>query len=232
MSPGSGMSEEERRELIARQRSALYGEGAAGFSENGAFDENGTPRPGTQGSGSQSATGIRGHSPLAFDHYNAQGQGENSNQQAPAEPQSATSQAPGQQRSRANSTSSPSSNPTSSFSLFESAAQQSSRTSTSSPGGSPPRQGGKPQNGSGVAPIGTRPSGQAPNPALNKRSTTPLPSPLSYGFAANEEGKDGRTTSAASNPNSQAQHDAGLGWGSKSGVWGKSNLNQQASVWG
>lgn len=230
MSPGSGMSEEERRELIARQRSALYGEGA-GFAENGAFDENGTPRPGTQGSGSQSATGIRGHSPLAFDHYNAQGQGENSAQQAPAEPQSAT-QAPGQQRSRANSTSSPSSNPTSSFSLFESAAQQSSRTSTSSPGGSPPRQGGKPQNGSSVAPIGTRPSGQAPNPALNKRSTTPLPSPLSYGFAANEEGKDGRTTSAASNPNTQAQHDVGLGWGSKSGVWGKSNLNQQASVWG
>lgn len=231
MSPGSGMSEEERRELIARQRSALYGEGA-GFSENGGFDENGTPRPGTQGSGTQSATGIRGHSPLAFDHYSAQGQGENSNQQAPTEPQSATGQAPGQQRSRANSTSSPSSNPTSSFSLFESAAQQSSRTSTSSPGGSPPRQGGKPQNGSSVAPIGTRPSGQAPNPALNKRSTTPLPSPLSYGFAANEEGKDGRTTSAASNPNSQAQHDVGLGWGSKSGVWGKSNLNQQASVWG
>lgn len=227
------MSEEERRELIARQRSALYGEGA-GFSENGGFDENGTPRPGTQGSGSQSATGIRGHSPLAFDHYNAQAQGENSNQQGSAEPQSATGQAPGQQRSRANSTSSPSSNPTSSFSLFDSAAQQSSRTSTSSPGGSPPRQGGKTQPSSNVAPIGTRPSGQAPNPALNKRSTTPLPSPLSYGFAANEEGKkDERTSSAASNPNSQAQQDVGLSWGSKSGVWGKSNLgSMQASVWG
>ncbi|KAF8859888.1 hypothetical protein BDZ45DRAFT_346942 [Acephala macrosclerotiorum] len=232
MSPSSGMSEEERRELIARQRSALYGEGA-GFSENGGFDENGTPRPGTQGSGSQSATGIRGHSPLAFDHYNTQGQSENSNQQGQGEPQSATGQAPGQQRSRANSTSSPSSNPTSSFSLFESAAQQSSRTSTSSPGGSPPRQGGKPQTSSNVAPIGTRPSGQAPNPALNKRSTTPLPSPLSYGFAANDDGdKDGRTTSAASNPNAQGQQD--LGWGTKSQVWGKSALgsNIQASVWG
>jgi len=232
MSPGSGMSEEERRELISRQRNALYGEGA-GYSENGGFDENGTPRPGTQGSGSQSATGLRGHSPLAFDHFNAQAtQVENSNQQA--EQQQATGQAQGQQRSRANSTSSPSSNPTSSFSLFESAAQQSSRTSTSSPGGSPPRQGKGPTS-SGVAPIGTRPSGQAPNPALNKRSTTPLPSPLSYGFAANEDSKsdkDGRAPSAASNPNSQAQQDVGLGWGSKSGVWGKNSLGVQASVWG
>ena len=229
------MSEEERRELIARQRSALYGEGA--YPENGGFDDNGTPRPGTQGSGSQSATGIRGHSPLAFDHFNAQAsQGENAGQQV-QEPQSATGQAPGQQRSRANSTSSPSSNPTSSFSLFESAAQQSSRTSTSSPGGSPPRQGKAPTS-SGVAPIGTRPSGaQAPNPALNKRSTTPLPSPLSYGYAAsgndeNTDPKDGRTTSAASNPNSQAQQDVTLGWGSKSGVWGKNSLGVQASVWG
>ena len=229
------MSEEERRELIARQRSALYGEGH--YPENGGFDENGTPRQGTQGSGSQSATGIRGHSPLAFEHFNAQAShGENPGQQA-QEPHSATAQAPGQQRSRANSTSSPSSNPTS-FSLFESAAQQSSRTSTSSPGGSPPRQ-GKATTSSGVAPIGTRPSGtQAPNPTLNKRSTTPLPSPLSYGFAASsndepvDSSKDARTTSAASNPNSQAQQDVSLGWGSKSGVWGKNSLGVQASVWG
>ncbi|CAG8959823.1 hypothetical protein HYFRA_00001731 [Hymenoscyphus fraxineus] len=232
MSPGSAMGEEERRELIARQRSALYGEGPA-LSETG---ENGTPRPTTQGSGAQSATGIRGHSPLAFDHYNAQtSQAEGSSQQTTAEPQSATSQAPGQQRSRANSNSSPSSNPTSSFSLFESAAQQSSRTSTSSPGGSPPRQGKAPTS-SGVAPIGTRPSAQAPNPALNKRSTTPLPSPLSYGFAASGEEnkpageKDGRT-SAASNPNGQ-QQDHNLGWGKSGGVWGNKSLGVQASVWG
>lgn len=222
------MSEEERRGLIARQRANLYGEGAP-YPGDGAFDENGTPRPGTQGSGSQSATGPRGHSPLAFENYNARS-GDN---QAPAEPQSAT-QAPGQQqRSRANSTSSPSSNPTSSFSIFESAAQQSSRTSTSSPGGSPPRQGKAPTL-SGVAPIGTRPSAQAQNPALNKRSTTPLPSPLSYGFAAGESQKDdGGRTSAASNSNGQqGQGQEGLGWGSKSSVWGKNSLGVQAPVWG
>jgi hypothetical protein len=220
MSPGSGMSEEERRELIARQRSALYGEGP--YPENGGFtDENGTPRPGTQGS---NPTATR-HSPLGFAGQN--GPVENGAEQSQSQPQ--------QQRSRANSTSSPSSNPAN-FSLFEN-AQQSSRTSTSSPGGSPPRQ-GKAATGSSVAPIGTRPT-QAANPALNKRSTTPLPSPLSYGFAATEENGNNtnnnnangdRTTSAASNPT--AAQDVGLGWGSKSGVWGKNSLGVQASVWG
>jgi hypothetical protein len=224
------MSEEERRELIATQRDRLYGQGA--FAEGNAFDENGTPRPTTQSSGSQSATAMRGHSPLAFDHFNGQA---NQEQSANPEPQSAT-QAPGQQRSRANSTSSPSSNPTSGFSLFESTAQQSSRTSTSSPGGSPPRQGKAPTS-SGVAPIGTRPA-QASHPVLAKqRSTTPLPSPLSYGFAANSEEseqKDGnRATSATTNgPQNQSQQEVGLGWGSKGGVWGKNSLSVQASVWG
>src|SRR5580700_8258945 len=146
MSPGSGMSEEERRELIARQRSALYGEGP--YPENGGYtDENGTPRPGTQGS---NPTAPR-HSPLGFAGQN--GPTENGTEQSQSQPQ--------QQRSRANSTSSPSSNQAN-FSLFEN-AQQSSRTSTSSPGGSPPRQ-GKAATGSSVAPIGTRPT-QAANPA-------------------------------------------------------------------
>jgi hypothetical protein len=216
------MNEEERRELIARQRSALYGEGP--YPENGGFtDESGTPRPGTQGS---NPTATR-HSPLGFAGQN--GPAENGTEQSQSQPQ--------QQRSRANSTSSPSSNQAN-FSLFEN-AQQSSRTSTSSPGGSPPRQ-GKAATGSSVAPIGTRPT-QAANPALNKRSTTPLPSPLSYGFAATEENgintnnnnaNGDRTTSTASNPSTAAQ-DVGLGgWGSKSGVWGKNSLGVQASVWG
>lgn len=217
------MSDEERRDLIARQRSALYGEGAQ-YQEGAGFDENGTPRPAQGASGS-----IRGHSPLAFDHFNAQA---NQESQQAQEPQSAT-QGPGQQRSRANSTSSPSSNPTSSFGLFESTAQQqSSRTSTSSPGGSPPRQGKAPTS-SGVAPIGTRPA-QAVNPAL-KRSTTPLPSPLSYNYVANNEEnvelKDKRTSSAASNPNQGNNTPIG-GWPNKNLGWGKTQLGAQASVWG
>lgn len=217
------MNEDERRELIARQRNALYREGAQ-FQEGAGFDENGTPRPGTQGSGSHSATGIRGHSPLAFDHFNAQA---NQESQQSQEPQSATQ---GPQRSRANSTSSPSSNPNSSFGMFETAThQQSSRTSTSSPGGSPPRQGKTP-----TAPIGTRPA-QAVNPILTKqRSTTPLPSPLSYGYAAgDEESKDVRTASAASNPNNNGTSTPIGGWNGKNAVWGKNPLGvAAASVWG
>lgn len=220
MSPGSGMSEEERRELIARQRSALYN-GSPAFGENGAFSDNGIPRPNTQGSGRQSAAGMRGPSPLAFDHYNAQA--ESNNQQGHNETQQPAGNQP-QQSSRPNSTSPPASaNPANNFGLFE-AAQQSSRTSNSSPGGSPPRQ-GKTQGG--VAPIGTRPA-QAANPALNKRSTTPLPSPLSHGYAAGDEQKENRATSAASNSADQQ----GLGWGAKPGVWGNKSLGVQASVWG
>lgn len=249
----SAMNDEERRDLIARQHRALYGNDGAAYY--GSDSESHTPRPIGQSSGgaTNSAAG-RGPSPLAFDAF---GMSQNQMQAGPSEnaahyanneqgqQQNATngpSPKPTQQRSRANSTSSPSSN-NQSFSLFESTAQQSSRTSTSSPGGSPPRQ-TKASNGTigtAVAPIGTRPAqSQAANPALSKRSTTPLPSPLSYGFAPNENANantssnaNERSTSAASNPQIGAK-DAGMsmGWGSSSGVWGKNPLGVQASVWG
>jgi len=253
------MNEEDRRELIARQHRALYGNENTPYYESNSFGDDGhTPRPIAPGSNAppSAVTGARGPSPLAFDPF---GMGQNQGQaganentgQYTAKDQSHTQQAAGpgpssntqpQQRSRANSNASPSSN-NNSFSLFDTAAQQSSRTSTSSPGGSPPRQATKSSTapiGSGVAPIGTRPSqtaqAQAPNPALNKRSTTPLPSPLSYGFASNETNNaTDRSTSAASNPSSAANKDAnvGLGWGSNSAVWGnKNSLGVQASVWG
>lgn len=229
MSPSTA-TEDERRELIARQRSALYGDGQ--FSESGSrgyVDENGISRPGT---GTQSVVG-RGHSPLAFSN---QTQNDASSEQTDGQPTHVRSP------SRANSTSSPSSNTPGNFALFESTAQQSSRTSTTSPGSSPPHQVTNGSNGkannSSVAPIGTRPSNasgaQAVNPALNKRSTTPLPSPLSFGFAAGEqEGKGDRKVSASSNSAAAGQQEQGLGWGSKSAVWGtKGGLGVQASVWG
>lgn len=253
------MNEEDRRELIARQHRALYGNENTPYYENNSFGDDGhTPRPIAQGSNAPTsgAAGARGPSPLAFDPFGmSQNQGQaGANENAPqytAKDQSHNQQSAGPgpssnpqqpQRSRANSNASPSSN-NNSFSLFDTAAQQSSRTSTSSPGGSPPRQATKSSTapiGSGVAPIGTRPSQtaqvQASNPALNKRSTTPLPSPLSYGFASNESSNaNERSISAASNPSSAANKDAnvGLGWGSNSGVWGnKNSLGVQASVWG
>ena len=249
----SAMNEEERRELIAHQHRALYGND--GPTYYGSDNESQTPRPIGQGSGGPtSSTTGRGPSPLAFDTFGiSQNQMQGGTNESAAQysgneqgqQQNATngpSPKPPQQRSRANSTSSPSSN-NQSFSLFESTAQQSSRTSNSSPGGSPPRQ-AKASNGAigtGVAPIGTRPAqSQAANPALNKRSTTPLPSPLSYGFAPNENANanaisnnNERSTSAASNLQSGTK-DTGMSmaWGSSSGVWGKTPLGVQASVWG
>lgn len=266
----NAMNEDDRRELIARQHRALYGNDGGSFYENGHFgEESHTPRPATQPpTAPTSATSARGPSPLTYNSF-----GLNQNQAQPAnkdatgqfssldqsqqsqQPQQSQqlqqsgptgpSPKPQQQRSRANSTSSPASNPQS-FSLFESAAQQSSRTSTSSPGGSPPRptksaiKSATIPISAGVAPIGTRPAqNQAANPVLNKRSTTPLPSPLSYGFAPNESlttstAGNERSTSAASNPSAGTKDSnmGGMAWGSGSGVWGKNSLGVQASVWG
>ncbi|KAL1639706.1 hypothetical protein SLS58_007604 [Diplodia intermedia] len=229
MSPNA-MSEDERRELIARQHRALYGENSTIYAD-------GTPRQPSQDARVATSLAGRGPSPLAFDPFSMQSGGDPAVQMPARDGKDANA---GAQRSRANSTSSPSSNHNASFSLFEN-AQQSSRTSTSSPtGGSPPRGGMKSGGSTGVAPIGTRPTqaaGQAANPALNKRSTTPLPSPLSFGFTASDQQGNERAASTSSNPSSSITDKgtvAGLGWGSNSGVWGssKSSLGVQASVWG
>lgn len=212
MSPAA-MNEEDRRELIARQHRALYGENSSLYNADG-----------TRAS-SQDArvpSGGRGASPLAFDPFGSQPQAgaEGAVQMPPRDrAENATSPVPNQQA----------------FGQFND-AQQASRTSNSSPGASPPLVQGQKGNASGVAPIGTRP---AQAPGINKRSTTPLtPSSLSYGFNASDgqqnpnAAKDERSTSAASNSNDKG---VSLGnWGSNSGVWasGKNTLAVQPSVWG
>jgi hypothetical protein len=230
MSPNAGMTEEERRDLIARQHRALYG------NESNLYTGD-TSRPISQDARvATSMTGLRGGSPLAYDPFGMQSQN-NAGESAVQMPPRDQAQKNVSQRSRANSTSSPSSNPTTSFSLFDN-AQQSSRTSNSSPtGGSPPRDNAKVTTTAGVAPIGTRPTQSQAQPGSNlqKRSTTPLPSPLSFGFTANDQSNNERSTSASSNPSSSvADKPVGLGWGSNSGVWGTSKgpLGVQASVWG
>ncbi|KAI5867487.1 hypothetical protein GGS23DRAFT_179779 [Durotheca rogersii] len=224
LSPGN-MSEDDRRELIARQRSALYGD--ASFSDESAG------RPGAPGLPT-TTSGHRGPSPLAYD-YGRAATGNAS--------ETPTQSGEAQVLSRANSNASPQSNPPTNMGIFDATVgQQASRTSSSSPTGvSPPRAGGSTkgaQTGTTVAPIGTRPSAasQASNPALNKRSTTPLPSPLSHGFSAssaNDDSGQGISGSGApSNPPSAAA-DGYNGWGNRSAVWGnKSSLGVQASVWG
>ncbi|XXH02640.1 hypothetical protein Hte_009021 [Hypoxylon texense] len=225
LSPGS-IPEDERQNLATRQRSLLYGEG--NYPE-----ESGANRSGVSGL-SAGVSGHRGPSPLAYDYGRPN---------AANLPEGQSQVTDTQGLSRANSNASPQSNPPTNMGLFDSTiGQQATRTSNSSPtGGSPPRAGGVSktnQTGSTVAPIGTRPSAtsQAQNPALNKRSTTPLPSPLSHGFSAAGNGDETAQGTAASgapsNPPSAAA-DGYNGWGNRSGVWGsKSNLGVQASVWG
>lgn len=213
------MSEEDRRELIARQHRALYGDNSSLYNTDGSLQRRGSQDV-------RVATGGRGASPMAFDSFSAQGQaGEGAVQMPP--------------RDRQGSTASPAGNATAqqTFAMLND-AQQSSRTSNSSQGGSPPLgQGPKGMMG-GVAPIGTRPI-QA-GPGMNKRSTTPLtPSSLSYGFTNESQGagaqmKDERSASVVSNPNLADKGISGLGggWGGNGGAWGKNTLGAQASVWG
>ncbi|TQW08741.1 hypothetical protein V2A60_006223 [Cordyceps javanica] len=164
------MSEEETRELIARQRSALYGEGP--FADKTSYvDESGNIRKGAPGP--SGASSLRGASPMNFDSIG----------RPPADvgtPTSANEHASGHSElsPRPNSTTSPQSAAPNNK-VFDNAVGAQSRTSTSSPtGASPPRDlapGSKPgQGGATVAPIGTRPTGTPTSGAQAKRSTTPL----------------------------------------------------------
>lgn len=166
------MSEEETRELIARQRSALYGEGP--FADKTSYvDETGNIRPGVPGPSGPSS--IRGPSPLAFDAAIGR------------VPSGVDAGTPGSVGDHNIATGDPSPRPQSTSSpqsagpnnkAFDNAVGSQSRTSTSSPtGGSPPRDlapGSKPgQTGAIVAPIGTRPSGTPSTTGSGNRSTTP-----------------------------------------------------------
>ncbi|KAK5118337.1 hypothetical protein LTR62_002850 [Meristemomyces frigidus] len=229
MSP-AGMSEEDRRDLIARQHRALYGDNASLYNvEN-------TPRP--QSQDARSAAAGRGASPLAFDPYAQTQSGAETTVQMPP-------------RDRAESTASPAAGNVpqqqqqqqqQSFSHLS--ETQSGRTSNSSPLDSPPllQNPKSSSQTSSVAPIGTRPLSQQDQQiqaqrypaASNKRSTTPLtPSSLSYGFT-NEIAKD--ASSGAPNPPSMSDNKTGVsglgGWGGNWGSGKGASLAVQPSVWG
>lgn len=174
------MSEEETRELIARQRSALYGEGPFA-DKSGYVDENGKVRTGAPGpSGPPS---LRGASPLNYDGVGRPAPGgEAGTPGSSGDPASV----PADPSPRPASTASPqTAGPNNK--VFDNAVGPQTRTSTSSPtGASPPRDlapGSKPgQSGTPVAPIGTRPSGTPSNAQpQSKRSTTPMSSSSGWG---------------------------------------------------
>ncbi|KAJ5716483.1 hypothetical protein N7493_008394 [Penicillium malachiteum] len=236
----AAVNEESRRELLARQHRALYGNESPAFFPPGPLSDDNS-RPDSQVTGTPSSAGVRGASPRGVDPFGLT--------QGPAATAEGTSGL--QSPSRANSTSSPSS-------AINAGFPEQPVTSTSSPGGAdspssrqaPAKQTAVPIGS--VGPIGSRPvppqtSAPSSNPALNKRSTTPLPSPLGFGFTPSEAAANAaneRSTSAASNPavtaasnvsgsKDSAAGGVGLGWANGSGVWGsKSGLGVQASVWG
>jgi len=221
MSPNA-MNEDERRELIARQHRALYGETSTLYNSNPTS---------SQDVRVQSAQAGRGPSPLAFDPFGMQPQtnpsGEAAVQMPPRGDKDAA--ANGVSEARTNSNASPSSSQNPAFALYD--AQQARRASDSPPGASPPVPGPKANNAPGVAPIGTRPQNQnLHQPAaasLAKRTTSPLPSPLGYNaYNASEQ-----TSSASVNPSSTVT-DKGVGiW--NNGPWSNTpNQGVQASVWG
>jgi hypothetical protein len=221
MSPNA-LNEDDRRELIARQHRALYGENSTLYNNNPTS---------SQDVRVQSAGANRGASPLAFDPFGTQAQNMPGEAAVQMPPRGDKDVASGAQEARANSSSSPSSHQNPSFGLFD--AQQAGRTSNSSPGGSPPVPGPK-ANGAGVAPIGTRPAPnqhQQAGAPLGKRATTPLPSPLSYNAYNVSEQNNVVTTSSSLNPSSTITDKGAAIW--NNGPWGNtSNQGVQASVWG
>lgn len=101
----SSTSEEDRRKLIAQQRSALYGEGT--FAEAGGYaDENGGPRAGLAGSQAGPAA-LRGHSPLAYEYSRAPPVHPDAASQPSAEGGQMPQAAPPNEQARANSNASP-----------------------------------------------------------------------------------------------------------------------------
>lgn len=150
------MNEEERRDLIARQHRALYGNEASIYTPDGS-----SSRP-SQDARMSTSTSVRGASPLAFDSFGMQSQqgGESAVQMPPRDMAAASERRP--------SASPPSANPAN----FESAPQvgRTSGSPTTTIDAAP--QGGKPVNtpAAGAVPIGTRPAQAS---AAVKRSTTP-----------------------------------------------------------
>lgn len=234
------MSEEGRRELLARQHRALYGNDANNFLPQGGFGEEGNAgRESISNVPTTAVGGMRGNSPRTVDPF---GLGQVAGQQAPVDQANPASSISHADVGRAETATSPVTGAAPGhFGNIDTNVQQSNNTSTSPAGGESPSRGVSKSTtapiGSGMGPIGTRLSQQQPPPSqsINKRSTTPLTSPLNnFGFGSSEPANNNeRSGSSNSNP-AAAQKDASSGmgaWGTGSGVWGSNKIGA-TSVWG
>jgi len=208
MSP-STLSEEGRRELIARQRQALYGPDGSGLGPQGHFNqETGVADQSNQGQ-TGTSSGMRGPSPRGMDPFGMSSQVDNNNQLQQ------------QQQTSEGKTTSPSSHqqgkaPT------PPAAEESAHSRTISKSTTAPTLGS-------MGPIGSRPNPQhAPGQSLNKRTTSPLPGSLAYGFGSGEQSNDRTASSASAGRQKESTTPAIGAWGTGSGVW---NNKIGASVW-
>ncbi len=220
MSP-STLSEEGRRDLIARQHRALYGGDPAAFVGQVPFspeDGNGRDMAGSVQGGVTGAP--RGQSPRGTDPFSPQGEANPASGQDTSRGEkgvSSSTQAPGFGTFEPSTTGKAPTPPT----TDESSHARSISKSTTAP------------IIGGMGPIGSRPNPQqAPNQSINKRTTSPLPSSLGYSFGGNEQNVD-RVGSANSNANNQKEssNTAMGGWGTGSGVWGNNKIGT-TSVWG
>ncbi|KAK5949435.1 hypothetical protein OHC33_009609 [Knufia fluminis] len=197
MSP-STLSEEGRRELIARQRQALYGPDGAGFVPHGQYNQEGAQNEQQSGPG-----GMRGPSPRGMDPFGMSGQGENIQQQTG---ENQNTSPPSHQQGKAPTP------PTGDDSVH---SRTISKSTTAPISGS-------------MGPIGSRPNPPHMPGQMNKRTTSPLPSSLAFGFGNNEAGND-RAASGNSGAGQKENQAPSMGtWGTGSGVWGN---KIGSSVW-
>lgn len=166
MSP-SGISEEGRRELIARQHRALYGNDGNLLNASAGYPgEDGQQQPGSTPIG-----GPRGPSPRTMDRFGAPGQvqGQDSSDQAPGnkptfggfDPAVASGSGPNDDGGH---------------------SRQLSKSTTA------------PLSG-GMAPIGSRPNPQ--NQPLNKRTTSPMPYGFGAADQSNERSNSSNSNTNA-----------------------------------
>jgi hypothetical protein len=208
MSP-STISEEGRRELIARQHRALYGsDGQPQFNQTGFPEE--------QQAANSKTIGGRGSSDRSMDPFGATGQPQQAVEggatgQVDKNPSPAGQGPPGFNKA-----------PTPPTADEASHSRQLSKSTTAPVAG-------------GMAPIGSRPSGQQPpGQNLNKRTTSPLPAGMPYTFGAAEQNNERAGSSHSNNNTTQKDNGQNPGmatWGTGSGVWGSNKIGT-TSVWG